>query len=406
MLNSSSSSIISHENLSDIPSIEIDDIVGYVHRLVHSITFEDHFLCLSFIVEYLREEFLPPIVLPLLQSFLLHPNPFSDSLLDLIFTVVGYLGEFFDSKSDFSYIFSILLTSYPLPSSIFGLHSLLKSQFSVAQTFFPHFNEFSEIHSLSSTDFCQFLVSFSCHKTLIPDLICFLPIVIEFLNEDDEELGRQTFTFLRHLTKHEIGRNALFSAANSAQIFRFGKFEIPTLKLILLLTFYEPGNTLKVLIQSDSLEKLTKILRKGILEIDCLSIEICRYLTAESIGIQFLNEMGFLELFESIEMDVGFEKWVNVVKVICEVICKSSIEIMSRFGIEKLLKSLELILVSDEIHDRSLFLQTIEIIVIEIERQGKEKFDKIFGETELFEILFELQESEPIAKFICQKLTS
>jgi hypothetical protein len=381
---------------------ETEQIIGHVHRLIHATTPDDQFSSLAIILEYLREDFLPPPALPPLQSFLLRAVPLPDPLSDLVFTIVSYLAEFFDPDSDFSAIFSLTMSAYPLPSATAALHALLKGQFAVAREFFEHFQDLSA--SLSPEEIATFLLCLSKHKALIPDLVPHLPVMVGFCDEAD--LSTELITFLRRLTVHELGRAAIFSAGNSARFFNFGADKRPTLKLILLLAFHEPASTLKLLLRAGALGDLVAALREGIVAVRKSELEICRYLCECDSGVGFLIENGLLDCVARIEMAAGFEKWVRSLRVMCAAVCNGPEEIIAQFGVERLVEGVGLALSGGGADDRPLLLRAVQMTFARLEREGPERMAAVFEETELLDALLALQHTDPLAGYLCGRLAA
>jgi hypothetical protein len=384
-------------------TFDIDEIIGSVNRLAHATSAEDQFDSLAFILEYLREEFLPPPALPILQSFLLRGDRLPDALADLSFSIVSYVGEFLDPQSDFTALLNLMIAAYPLPSAASGLHALLRSQLSVARAFLPHFEEFCTAHSLEPPDIAALLLCLARHETLVPDALAFLPSVAAWLR--DETVVLQSLAILRALTRNALGLAAVFELARSVPLFHF---EAPlvraTLKLILLLAFHEPRRTLRLLAERELLDALAAAVSRGVADLDANAIELCRALADTAEGVDFLASSGLLAAVAGIGNDAGFERWAQALRVVCAAVCHGTDAVLAAFVTDQLFESLAIVLSPGGSDEQELFLATAHAVATAMERDGRaDGVAEAFASSGLLDALAALQARSPIARLLCER---
>jgi hypothetical protein len=145
---------------------------------------------LKFFVEYLHEDFLPPVILPV-QAFILdicHVRDIPEPLADLLYEMIGRVADFLDDENDFLDVTSHLLEDIEGPSAAFAFHALLKSQLSVATLFVPKLSDYFSQDLWTRNGICELLAALSEHSGLVPDLFNYFDVVIGFIKDGDDDL--------------------------------------------------------------------------------------------------------------------------------------------------------------------------------------------------------------------------
>jgi hypothetical protein len=389
--------------------VSSDELLVKARTLIYDDA-DEQLVTLQFFLDYCCRDFLPAPVIVTLQAVLFgifQAPEIPEQIVDQVYGMISLLADFLDEKTDFSDVVYHLLADAARPSAYVALLSLLNGQPGAAASCLPQLQESFSQDFWTQNQILQLLVALSHHLGIIPELLGYVDVVIEFAQDPDLDLATDAIQLLRCMAKRQIGRQALFSHPRAGNVFRFQpELENEVLKLVLVLLSHDAQQTLNLFESGGLFNGFLTSLHAGVEGCGWLALETCSSFCDEPDGAAVLAESGLLGAIQATSTDLSFTTWVVAFRVLCAAICHGAAEIIDRLEIGRFVEFLVLVLSLGRKDDEMLVLSALQTTVLAMDARGEDPA-KAIGTDKLIEALWAVKgvASMPIARFVIDRLT-